>query len=256
MIRLKSAHEIELMKEAGRIAAMARAACAAMVQPGITTKEIDRIARRTLKEAGAKPSFLGYNGFPAAVCCSVNDEVIHGIPGKRVLKDGDLVKIDIGSIYEGFQGDCACTIPCGKISPEAEKLLLTTRQSFYEGIKAAVPGNRICDISRAIQEYNEQHGYSLVRDFVGHGIGREMHEEPEVPNYYTPGRRGPKLFPGMTLAIEPMVNMGRCDVKVGSDGWTVTTADGSLSAHYENTILITEEGAVILTAFPAENPYL
>ena len=247
MIKIKSIHEIKLMEEAGQIAAMAREACGKAVQPGITTRELDEIARKVITEAGAKPSFLGYAGFPGSICCSINDEVIHGIPGSRKVQSGDLVKIDVGAAYMGYHGDCAATFTAGPVSESAQKLIDVTRQSFYEGIKFAREGNRISDISRAIQAYNEEHGFSVVREYVGHGIGSALHEEPEVPNYVSK-LRGPRLVAGMTLAIEPMVNQGTFEVKCLSDGWTVKTLDGKLSAHYENTILITKGEPIILTA--------
>ena len=239
------------MREAGQIAAGARALAGSLVEPGITTREIDQEVRRYIKQCGATPSFLGYGGFPAAICCSVNEEVIHGIPGSRKIREGDLVKIDVGAFYHGYHGDCAATYGAGKISEQAQRLLDVTRQSFYEGIKNARPGLRISDISRAVQAYNEENGYSVVRDYVGHGIGTEMHEEPEVPNYFSPRARA-RLVAGMTLAIEPMVNIGDYDVRRLSDGWTVVTADGSLSAHYENTILITNGEPEILTVAKGE----
>ena len=247
MIKIKSLHEIKLMEEAGQIADMARRACGEAVQPGITTRELDEIARKVIQKAGAKPSFLGYAGFPGSICCSINDEVIHGIPGSRKVKVGDLVKIDVGAAYMGYHGDCAATYAAGAVSESAQKLIDVTRQSFYEGIKFAREGYRISDISHAIQVYNERHGFSLVRVYVGHGCGSELHEAPEVPNFGAPGH-GPRLVAGMTLAIEPMVNMGTFEVKCLSDGWTVKTLDGKLSAHYENTILITKDEPIILTA--------
>ncbi len=251
MIKIKSAHEIARMREAGRIAAGARALAGSLVEPGITTREIDQEVRRYIKQCGATPSFLGYGGFPAAICCSVNDEVIHGIPGSRKIEEGDLVKIDVGAFYHGYHGDCAATYGAGRISDEAQRLLDVTRQSFYEGIKNARPGLRISDISRAVQAYNEKKGYSVVRDYVGHGIGTEMHEEPEVPNYFSPRARA-RLVAGMALAIEPMVNIGGYAVRRLKDGWTVVTSDGSLSSHYENTILITNGEPEILTVTEGE----
>ena len=251
MIRLKSNKELELMRQAGRITAAARAAAARAVRQGVTTGEIDKIVRKTIEKAGAKPSFLGYGGFPGSACVSINDEVIHGIPSRsRVIHEGDIVKVDVGAYINGFHGDCACTIPCGEVSEEARKLIAVTRQSFYEGIKFARKGNRISDISNAIQTYVEAQGFSLVRDYVGHGVGANLHEDPEVPNFGRPGH-GVRLQPGMTLAIEPMVNVGTYAVKVLPDGWTVKTADGRLSAHYENSIAITEGDPVILT-FPTD----
>ncbi len=236
------------MKIAGRITAEARAAGAEAVKPGVTTGEIDKIIRRTIEKAGATPSFLGLYGFPGSACISINDEVIHGIPSRsRVIHEGDLVKIDVGAHIHGFHGDCACTIPCGEVSEEARRLIAVTRQSFYEGIKLARKGNRISDISHAIQSYVEENGFSVVRSFVGHGVGAQVHEDPEVPNFGRPGH-GMRLMPGMTLAIEPMVNVGTYDVKTLADGWTVKTKDGKLSAHYENSVAITSEEPVILTA--------
>ena len=247
MIKVKSAHEIKIMAEAGQITELARRACGELVAPGITTREIDHAARKLIEGYGATPSFLNYEGYPASICCSVNDEVIHGIPGDRQIKDGDIVKIDVGAFYRGYHGDCAATYAAGTISEEAKKLIEVTRQSFYEGIKFAREGYRISDISHAVQAYNEKYGFSVVRDYVGHGIGREMHEAPEVPNYGAPGR-GPRLVAGMTIAIEPMVNAGAFGVKRLADGWTVKTIDGKLSTHYENTIVITQGEPIILTA--------
>ena len=247
MITLKSSHEIELMRRAGKITAAARALAGEMVKPGVTTQEIDRAVEQFIRSQGAVPSFLNYSGYPASACISVNDEVIHGIPGKRVLKEGDIVSIDVGAYIGGYHGDCAATFPCGKISPEAEDLIRVTRESFFEGIKMAKEGHRLMDISAAIQMYVESRGYSIVREFVGHGIGTHLHESPEVPNYGRPGR-GPRLLRGMTLAIEPMVNAGEAGVMQLSDGWTVKTLDGKLSAHYENTVLITDGEPEILTA--------
>ena len=247
MITLKSSHEIQLMRQAGKITAAARALAGAMVAPGVTTREIDRAVYRFIKSKGAVPSFLGYNGYPASVCISVNDEVIHGIPGKRVLREGDIVSVDVGAFKDGYHGDCAATFPCGKISPEAQDLIDVTRQSFFEGIRWAREGQRLQDISAAIQAYVEGHGYSVVREYVGHGVGAKMHEPPEIPNYGHPGR-GPRLLRGMTLAIEPMVNAGSAAIQQLSDGWTVKTLDGKWAAHYENTILITDAEPEILTA--------
>ena len=247
MIKIKSAHEIKLMAEAGQIAELARRACGELVAPGITTRELDEAARKVIEGYGAKPSFLGYSGFPASLCCSVNDQVIHGIPGSRKIREGDIVKIDVGALYRGYHGDCAATYAAGAIPESTAKLIEVTRQSFYEGIKFAREGYRISDISHAIQQYNEKYGFSVVRDYVGHGVGSELHEAPEVPNYGAPGR-GPRLVAGMTLAIEPMVNAGAFGIKRLPDGWTVLTVDGSLSAHYENTVLITQGEPIILTA--------
>lgn len=234
------------MRKAGRLTAQARALAGSLIKPGVTTREIDHAVYRFITGHGATPSFLHYCGYPASVCVSVNDVIIHGIPGDQVLKDGDIVSIDVGAYLNGFHGDCAATFPCGTISEEAKKLIAVTEQSFYEGIKNAVPGNRIVDISRGVQTYVEANGYSVVRDYVGHGVGAEMHEAPEVPNYV--GRTpGPRLCAGMTLAVEPMVNVGGYAVKLMPDGWTVKTKDGSLAAHYENSIVITEDGPEILT---------
>ena len=247
MIILKSSHEIELMRQAGKITAAARALAGEMVAPGVTTQEIDKAVHRFIKSQGAVPSFLNYNGFPASVCISVNDEVIHGIPGNRVLKDGDIVSIDVGAYKGGYHGDCAATYACGQISDEAKRLIEVTRQSFFEGLKYAREGYRLPDVSGAIQRYVESNGFSIVREFVGHGIGSKLHESPEVPNYVDPRLGRPRLLRGMTLAVEPMVNAGKAGVKVMPDGWTVKTTDGRLSAHYENTILITDGEAEILT---------
>ena len=247
MITLKSQQEIGLMRRAGKITAAARALAGEMVTPGVTTQEIDKAVFRFIKSQGATPSFLHYQGYPASVCISVNDEIIHGIPGKRVLHEGDIVSIDVGAYIGGFHGDCAATFPCGKISPEAQDLIDVTRQSFFEGIRFAREGQRLQDISAAVQAYVESHGYSVVREYVGHGVGAKMHESPEIPNFGRPGH-GPRLLRGMTLAIEPMVNAGAAAITQLSDGWTVKTADGKWAAHYENTILITDGEPEILTA--------
>ena len=247
MIVLKTKRELSAMREAGRVAARALRLAGEAVQPGISTWEIDRIARRYIEEQGAVPTFLGYGGFPASSCISVNHVVIHGIPSKDVIvREGDIVSIDIGATYEGFVGDNAFTFPCGKISAQAQALLQTTQESLYEGIKAAQVGNRIGDVGSAVQRYVEARGYSVVRTFVGHGVGAKMHEDPSVPNYGTPGR-GVRLLQGMTIAIEPMINQGVYDVKTLADGWTTVTADGKLSAHFEHTVAITSDGPVILT---------
>jgi len=248
MITLKSAHEIDLMRRAGKITAAARALAGEMVRPGVTTQEINDAVENFIRKEGAVPSFLHYNGYPASACISVNDEVIHGIPSKkRVLKEGDIVSVDVGAYVGGFHGDCAATFACGTISPEAQDLIDVTRESFFQGIRYAKQGYRLFDISAAIQTYVEERGYSIVREFVGHGIGTALHESPEVPNYGTAGR-GPRLLRGMTLAIEPMVNLGGAAIQQLSDGWTVKTLDGKLAAHYENTILITDGEPEILTA--------
>lgn len=246
MITIKSPYEIECMRCAGKVAGQALAAAGAMIEPGVTTHDVDMAVRKVIAANGMTPSFLGYGGFPAAACVSINDEVIHGIPGKRVIKEGDLVKIDVGATYKGYHGDTAGTFACGKITPEAEKLITVTRQSFYEGIKFAREGQKLSNISHAIQKYCEDNGFSVVRKFVGHGVGANLHEDPEVPNFGEPGH-GPRLRAGMTIAIEPMVNAGTYGVRVLSDGWTVLTLDHALSAHYEHTILITDGDPVLLT---------
>ena len=246
MITLKSAHEIELMRKAGAITAAARAVARDMVKPGVTTAQIDKAVFDFIRSQGATPSFLHYNGYPASVCVSVNDEVIHGIPGKRVLHEGDIVSVDVGAFIGGVHGDCAGTYPCGQVSDQAMDLIRVTQQSFFEGLKVAREGYRLSDISHAIQAYVEDHGYSIVREYVGHGIGHNMHEAPEVPNYGKPGH-GPRLLRGMTIAVEPMVNAGAAAIINMSDGWTVKTADGKNAAHYENTILITAGDPEILT---------
>ena len=246
MITLKSRNEIDLMRRAGKITAAARALAREMVKPGVTTQQIDEAVYRFIVSQGATPSFLHYNGFPASACISVNDEVIHGIPGKRVLREGDIVSVDVGAYIGGFHGDCAGTYPCGQVSDEAMRLIRVTQQSFFEGLKFAREGYRQSDIGAAVQAYVEANGFSVVREFVGHGIGRNLHEAPEVPNYGKPGH-GPRLLRGMTLAVEPMVNMGKPAIRQLSDGWTVKTADGKYSAHYENTILITAGDPELLT---------
>jgi len=235
------------MREACRISAEALKLAGSAVEPGVTTAELDKIAEKYILSQGATPNFKNYNGYPATACISINNEVIHGIPSKkRVIKAGDIVSIDLGAKFEGYHGDNAATFACGDISAEAKRLMDTTRESLYEGIAAAVSGGRLGDIGAAVQQYVEKRGYSVVREFVGHGIGTQLHEAPEVPNFGTQGR-GIRLMPGMTLAIEPMINMGLSDVKVMPDGWTVLTKDGSLSAHFEHTIVITPDGPKILT---------
>lgn len=239
-VSVKSESEIELMREAGHILAIVHEELAAMIKPGISTYDIDKRGYEVIKSYGCIPSFLNYNGYPASICVSVNDEVVHGIPSKkRILKDGDIVSLDAGVIYKGWQSDSARTVAVGEISPEAKRLIEVTKQSFFEGIRYAREGFHLNDVSTAIQNYVEANGYSVVRDLVGHGIGRELHEDPQVPNFRQ-RRRGIKLQAGMTLAIEPMVNAGRYDVRWLDDDWTVVTEDGSLSAHYENTVLITK----------------
>ena len=243
-IVIKSPREIELMRVAGRITAGARTIARQGIHDGITTHELDREIHRYIVKNGAYPTFLNYAGFPGNACISINDEIIHGIPGGRVIHSGDIVSVDVGARIN--TGDCAGTYPCGEITEDAKKLIEVTRQSFFEGIKFARVGYRISDIGHAIQEYVEGFGYSVVRSYVGHGVGAELHEEPEIPNYGEPGH-GPRLVKGMTLAIEPMVNAGTWDVRVLDNDWTVVTADGKLSAHYENTILITDGEPEILT---------
>ena len=246
MIAIKNEHELIAMRQACKITAAARALAGDMVRPGVTTKQIDKAVHDYIVSQGAKPSFLGYGGFPASSCISVNSTVIHGIPGDYVLQEGDIVSVDVGAYYKGFHGDCAATYACGTISAEAEKLIDVTKQSFFEGIRFATQGHRVSDISHAIQTYVESNGFSVVRSFVGHGVGAQLHEEPEVPNFGAAGR-GPRLLRGMTLAVEPMVNVGSPDVRVLKDRWTTVTADSKLSAHYENTVLITDGEPEILT---------
>lgn len=246
LISIKSQREIESMRKAGRIAAEARALAGSLIAPGVKTSFIDAQVRKFIKSKGAIPSFLNYNGFPASVCMSINEEVIHGIPSARVIREGDIVSVDVGAFIEGFHGDCAATYPAGEISEEARKLIEVTRESFFQGIQFAREGFRVGDISHAIGTYCETFGYGVVKKFVGHGVGAKLHEPPEVKNY-GPAGRGPRLAAGMTLAIEPMINQGTFAVNVLSDGWTVVTADKKLSAHYENTILITKDEVEILT---------
>lgn len=247
MILIKTDNEIEYMRQAGKIVGDTLLKLEEVIKPGITTAELDRIAEEYIVKQGARPSFKGYCGFPASICASVNEEVVHGIPSnKLVLQEGDIISIDCGAMLNGFHGDAARTFPVGKISEEANRLIEVTKESFFKGVKNAVVGNRLTDISTEIQKYAESFGYSLVREYVGHGIGKDMHEDPEVPNFGIPGR-GPKLCKGMVLAIEPMVNMGKYHVRVEANNWTVVTQDGSLSAHYENTVAILENGPEILT---------
>ena len=248
MIIIKTDTEIQKMRDAGRITALARQLAGEHVREGVTTKFIDRKVKEFIVSHGAKPSFLGLYGFPASACISVNEEVIHGIPSdERVLKYGDIVSVDVGAFYKGYHGDCAATFVVGDTDDESKRLIEVTRQSFFEGIKFAVDGNRVGDISAAVQAYVEKNGFSVVRDFVGHGVGKDLHENPDVPNYGKPGR-GPRLQTGMTIAVEPMVNAGTWRVKTLSIDWTVVTIDGKRSAHYENTIAITENGVEILTS--------
>ena len=247
MISIKNSSQIAAMKEAGRITGEALLVARDMVRPGVSTFEIDAAIRRYIEKCGATPTFLGYGGFPASACISINDEVIHGIPSKRrILQEGDIVKIDTGATYRGYVGDSARTIPVGNVSEEARKLIQVTRDSFWAGVEALKVGNRLGDVGFAIDTVVRENGFSTVKRYVGHGIGTDMHESPDVPNFGTPGR-GVRLCAGMTLAIEPMVNVGTFEVKELADGWTVKTMDGSLSAHYENTVALTSEGVLILT---------
>ncbi|MBR2461322.1 MAG: type I methionyl aminopeptidase [Clostridia bacterium] len=247
MIKLKNKQQLELMKEAGRITGEVLYAAGERIREGITTKELDEFIREFIERHGARPTFLGYGGFPGSACISVNEQVIHGIPSDKViLKDGDIVKIDVGAEYKGFTGDSACTFPVGNVSREAKKLIEVTRESFYRGIANAVPGKRVGDIGYGIESYVEENGFSVVRAYVGHGVGHDLHEDPEIPNYGVPGR-GVRLCQGMTIAVEPMVNIGGHQVKVLDDKWTVVTADGSLSAHYEHSVAITDDGPLLLT---------
>ncbi|MGS0972591.1 MAG: type I methionyl aminopeptidase [Candidatus Izemoplasmataceae bacterium] len=247
MISIKSPREIELMKHAGKIVALAHQEVKKHIRPGVTTYELDQIVEKTIRAHDAIPSFKGYGGFPGSACTSVNEQVVHGIPSKDVvLRNGDIISIDIGAEYEGYHGDSAWTYPVGTVSEETQRLLDVTKQSLFEGLKLARANNRLSDISNAIQTYAESYGYSIVREFVGHGLGKQLHEDPQIPNYGPKGR-GTLLKAGMTLAIEPMVNMGRKEVKVLSDNWTAVTRDKSLSAHFEHSILITEDECVILT---------
>ena len=249
MIKIKSPREIELMRRAGKITAAARKLAGGMVLPGVTTREIDTAVREFIISQGATPTFLGYGGYPASVCISINDRVIHGIPDDTKICEGDVVSIDVGATKDGYVGDCAATFIAGNGTEEARRLVEVTRQSFFEGMRYAREGYRVSDISAAVQRYVEENGFSVVRDYIGHGVGAQMHEEPEVPNYCDPKHigRGPRLVAGMTIAVEPMVNVGDWRVNVLGDGWTVVTRDGSLSAHYENTVLITKGEPEILT---------
>lgn len=247
MIVLKTGRELDLMRQAGRISAKALKLAGEAVEPGVSTEEIDRAVRQYIESEGATPSFLGYGGYPASACISVNNVVIHGIPHKdQILKQGDIVSIDIGAQFQGFHGDNAWTFPCGQVSEEAAALMDATRESLFKGIEQAKAGARIGDIASAVQQYVEARGYSVVRDFVGHGVGAKLHEDPSVPNFGTPGR-GVRLLPGMTIAIEPMVNAGGYGVKILHDEWTTVTTDGKLSAHFEHSVAITPDGPVILT---------
>lgn len=252
MIQLKNGDQIKIMKVAGRITGEALLIARDHIRPGVSTYELDRLVREHIEKSGAKPSFLGYAGFPGSACISINDEVIHGIPSKqRFLQEGDIVKVDVGAYYRGFHGDAARTIPVGRVSDEAEKLIKVTRRSFFAGLDQLKVGNRIGDVGAAIDAVVVSNGYSTVKRYIGHGVGHELHESPDVPNYGTPGR-GTRLCVGMTLAIEPMVNIGAESVRELDDGWTVKTADGSLSAHYENSVALTGDGIINLTMLEAD----
>ncbi len=252
MIQLKNAAQIKDMREAGRITGEALLVAREHVREGVSTYELDRVIRQYIEKCGAKPSFLGLYGFPGSACISINDEVIHGIPSKkRILREGDIVKVDLGACYKGYHGDSARTIPVGKVSDQAQKLIEVTRESFFAGITQLKAGNRIGDVSCAIDTYVRENGFSTVRKYVGHGIGREVHEAPDVPNFGTPGR-GVRICSGMVLAIEPMVNVGTYDVRELADGWTVVTADRKLSAHYENTVALTNDGVLNLTQIDSD----
>ena len=252
MFIIKNSEQLALMRQAGRITAEALLVAKEMVRPGISTKEIDKAIHKHILKCGAEPSFLGYNGFPASACISVNDEVIHGIPSeRRILREGDIVKIDVGARYRGYNGDSARTFPVGRVSDEALRLISVTERSFYEAMRFAKAGSRIGDIGYAIESFVISNGFGIVRAYTGHGVGADLHEDPTVPNYGTAGR-GQRLYADMTLAIEPMVNQGTEDVKLGADGWTVTAADGKLSAHYENSIAITSGDPILLTEIGLE----
>ncbi len=247
MITLKSAAELKRMRQAGKVVAATHELLSRIIRPGVTTTELDRAAEEFMRHVGAIPSFKGFRGFPASICTSVNEVVVHGIPDKRILAEGDIIGVDIGAIVDGFHGDAARTYPVGQVSQKAQKLMQVTEEALHEGIAQATIGKRLGDISHAIQVYVEKAGFSVVREFVGHGIGRTMHEPPEIPNF-GPAGKGPRLRAGMTLAIEPMVNIGGAEVQVLPDQWTVVTCDAELSAHYEHTVAVTEDGPVILTA--------
>jgi len=251
VIALKSSAELTVMRRACQAAATALQAVAEAVRPGVTTRELDRIAEDRIRAQGAVPSFLGYRGYPASLCASVNDEVVHGIPGRRRLREGQIISLDLGAIVEGFHGDLAVTVPVGRVSEDLQRLLDVTAASLEEGIRAVRPGGRLGDVSAAIQRYVERHGFSVVREYAGHGVGRNLHEEPQVPNFGRAGN-GVVLRPGMTLAIEPMVNAGTSEVTVDPDGWTVRTRDHKASAHFEHTVAVTEAGAEVLTRLPQD----
>jgi len=246
MIHIRTPKEIEIMRQSNRLAAQVLKKLQEAITPGVTTKEMDHLAERLITAAGAIPAFKGYRGYPASLCVSINEEVVHGIPGRRRLQQGEIVSLDVGVFLNEYYGDAAITVPVGQASDEAARLLEVSQQALAKGIEQATDGNRLLDISHAIQSWAEAHGFSVVRDFVGHGIGRNLHEDPQLPNFGAP-HTGPRLRPGMVLAIEPMINVGTWEVKVLDDGWTVITADRSLSAHFEHTIAITEQGADILS---------
>lgn len=250
MIHLKSKREIEILRESNRIVACTLKVIGEIIRPGISTIELDKIANREIRKRGGRPAFKGYRGFPASICTSINEQVVHGIPNSRRLKEGDIISIDLGAVYKGFYGDAARTFPVGKIGKEAKDLLTVTEEALYKGIEKARVGNRIRDISHAIQSWVEAHGFSIVREFVGHGIGRELHEEPQIPNFVSPDQGMVRIEEGMVLALEPMVNAGDWRVKILPDGWTAVTSDGSLSAHFEHSIAVTADGPEILSICP------
>jgi methionyl aminopeptidase len=247
MVIRKSRSELEMMRRAGLIVAETLRGLRRMIEPGVSTRELDAYAENKIRSARAYPTFKGYRGFPGSICASVNDEVVHGIPSERKLREGDIIKIDCGATLDKFIGDAAITVPVGKVSPEVESLLQVTRESLFKAVEKMVPGNRLFDVSFAVQEYVEERGYTVVREFCGHGVGQRMHEDPQVPNYGRPGT-GPRLKEGWVLAIEPMVNQGAHEINILSDGWTVKTKDGQVSSHFEHTIAVTEDGPVVLTA--------
>ena len=250
-IMVKSKEDLAAMRRAGQVAAQALQTVVEAVRPGVTTHDLDRIAEDRIRHLGGVPSFLGYRGFPASICTSINDEVVHGIPGPRQLREGEIISVDLGAVVEGFHGDLAVTVPVGKVSDEVDRLLRVTREALAIGIRAVRPKGRLGNVSAAIQKYVEEHGFSVVREFAGHGIGRRLHEEPQIPNFGRPGN-GVPLRPGMTLAIEPMVNMGTADVMMDPDGWTVRTRDHKPSAHFEHTVAVGEDGPIVLTGLPTE----
>jgi len=250
-IMVKSKEDLAAMRRAGQVAAQALQTVVEAVRPGVTTHDLDRIAEDRIRHLGGVPSFLGYRGFPASICTSVNDEVVHGIPGPRQLREGEIISVDLGAVVEGFHGDLAVTVPVGKVSDEVDRLLRVTREALAIGIRAVRPKGRLGNVSAAIQKYVEEHGFSVVREFAGHGIGRRLHEEPQIPNFGRPGN-GVPLRPGMTLAIEPMVNMGTAEVMMDPDGWTVRTRDHKPSAHFEHTVAVGEDGPIVLTGLPTE----